>query len=199
MGNTGQAFLNNLAETSIPASSANPLNLSDRYARAMAAFSAPVAGQINPATGLPDLVDEPWNAEPPGSQNFNFPFVMNTPASGSAETPILTGAGGTSGFTIPIGWGGGVIKYVACSTNSGGFQDGQGTLIWRIRKNHNQYVKNYDNIQVRLGIPPWSGDTCIVGIPGDFFEWTIQNVNLVVGTSQVMGFFQGYYWPVQPS
>jgi hypothetical protein len=67
-----------------------------------------------------------------------------------------------------------------------------------VKKNHNQYVKNYDNIQVRLGILPFPGDTNIVLIPGDFLEWTVTNVSLVTGLSQVMCFFRGYYWPIQP-
>lgn len=192
------AYLQNLAEVQAQGQAGvRSLSLGQRFARARAAFAAPDT-VIDPVSGLADNVDEPWNSAPPGSQPFSWPFVMNLPASGSAETGI-TGTNGLSGFQVPIGWGGGVVNSIACGTNAGGFQDGSGTLIWRVRKNYNQYVKNYDNIQVRLGPQAqFPGSTLIILIPGDFLEWTIQNVSLTTATSQVFGFFGGYYWPVQP-
>lgn len=169
-------------------------SLAEQFAQQEAAFST--QGGTVPTPLIPDLVDQPWNAQPPGSQDFNIPFVMALPAAGSAETPVL-GTSGKSGIACPIGWGGGVILYLSCSTNAGGFTDGSGNIIWRVRINRSSYVKNYDNIQVRLGIPPFSGDTRIVLGPGDFVEWTVQNVGQGGGVSQVMCFFRGYFWPVQ--
>lgn len=168
--------------------------LSQQFAQAESTFST-VGGTV--ATPLiPDLVDQPWNAQPPGSQEFSQPFVIALPGEGTGETPVL-GTNGKSGITVPIGWGGGVIKYLACSTNVGGFIDGSGTIIWRVRINHTSYIKNYDNIQVRLGIPPFPGDTRIVLGPGDFVEWTVTNVSQGGGVAQVICFFRGYFWPVQ--
>jgi hypothetical protein len=154
-----------------------------------------VGGTV-PTPLVPDLVDQPWNAQPPGSLPFSQPFVIALPAIGSGETPVL-GTNGKSGITCPVGWGGGVINYLSCSTNVPGFVDGSGSLIFRVRINQNSYVKNYDNIQVRLGIPPFPGDTKIVLGPGDFVEWTVTNVSQGGGASQVMCFFRGYFWPVQ--
>lgn len=121
---------------------------------------------------------------------------MALPAAASPETTI-TDANGNPGFTVPIGWGGAVVKFLSCWTNVVGFVDGSGSIIWRVRLNQNAYVKNYDQIQVRLGsIPTFPGDTNIVLSPGDFLEWRVQNISQAGGVAQVVGFFRGWYWPV---
>jgi hypothetical protein len=169
------------------------LSLPDRYEQALAAFTSTGNAPVSPGSGMtPDLVDLPSNSPPPGHRNFNQPGVIALPAIGAGETSVVS-------LTVPLGWGGGVINYIANTTNVGGFIDGSGALIWRVRLNHNQYVKNYDKVLVRLGVPPFPGDTNIILVSGDFIEWTVTNISQVGGGAQVMCFLRGWFWPVQSS
>lgn len=170
-----------------PSTYSTDLNPNDLFQEAVAFFqggSAPVV----PAAG-------PGPLQKTAKQSFLYPGVINLPVAPSADTPVLK-------FTVPSNWDG-YITLIANAFNGPGFIPGDGSIIWRILQN-GQAVKNYDNIQVALGIYSSQGGgvqpfpLADPGIPifaDDTIQMVVNNVSRVAAMSQIYGLLGGYFFP----
>lgn len=127
----------------------------------------------------------PWVAMADGGFPFNSPGVINTPVIAVGTwVNVLT-------MTVPNGYDG-VIKNIKNSYNGAGFNEGSGTLIWRILRN-GQAFRGYENILVTLG-----DDTGITQLrigSGDYIQFQVQNVGLAGAGTQLFCYFGGWYYP----
>ena len=128
----------------------------------------------------------PWITMPDGGFPFNTPGVINTPAIAVGTWVDIIN------ITVPNGFDG-VIKNLVNQYNGQGFVDGSGTLIWRVLRN-GQAVRGYNNILSQLGDFS-TGQTQIRVGSGDQLQLQIQNVSLVTGGTQTLGYFGGWYYP----
>lgn len=184
-----------------PSAPASPLTYSTDFVPDQAADEAVRYFQVPPqAAGINGQVSPGafpnFGTPPPGAQTFLFPGAINLPASPSADTTIFS-------FKVPPNWDG-FINQIANGFNGNGFLPGSGSLVWRVLQN-GQAVKNFDNIQVALGIYSPQGGVnpfplAAPGIPiysDDVIALVVNNVSLVTGVSQVYGLLGGYVFPRQ--
>jgi hypothetical protein len=135
----------------------------------------------------------PWVNMPDGGFPFSSNGTINTPVAPSGFVDVI-GPNGQYTFQIPNGYDG-VIKTLVCFYNGGGFISGSGALIWRILIN-GQAVRNYDNILVQLGVPPFPGNTEGIRFKsGDTIQFQVDNVSLGGGGTQIFCFFGGWFYP----
>jgi hypothetical protein len=148
-----------------------------------------------------EFFERPVPPEPAGPANqrtsfqtFLFPGVIPLPAVGAPDAVILS-------FKVPSNWDGWITQ-VANSFNGPGFVPGSGDIVWRILQN-GQAVRDFDNIQVLLGIYSPGGGVAPLrledpGIPiyaDDTIQLVVSNVNTVAAASQVYGFLGGKRFP----
>lgn len=84
----------------------------------------------------------PWIYPPDNFQGFDSANSILTPAVGAGDTVVLS-------FKVPFGWDG-VIRRLSHNYAGGGFLQGSGAIIWRLRIN-GQIVRNYDAITMEWG------------------------------------------------
>lgn len=154
--------------------------------------------EFNQATEYFQRVIPPEPAGPANQrtayQTFLSPGVINLPAIGSGDTPIVS-------FKVPQNWDGWITQ-IANSFNGSGFIPGSGAIVWRLFQN-GQAVKDFDNITVLLGIYSPGGGVAPLrledpGVPiysDDTITLTASNVSTIAGTSQVYGFLGGKRFP----
>lgn len=92
------------------------------------------------------------------------PFVA-FPAPGAAAVDVLA-------FTVPAGMGC-VIRWLAVITTVGGFQDGNGSVVWRVLVNGSA-VQGYEAITCQVGTLAQPADTQILAMEGDTVEITVE-------------------------
>lgn len=131
--------------------------------------------------------DLPWLYPPPGFRSFDWVRSIATPAVG-VETTVL-------GFSVPVGFDG-VIRRISNNFTGGGFIQGSGDLIWRIRVN-NRVVQNFGAILTEFGSisQPREIDGIVVRA-GQAVTYSVTCSNAALsGGSYVVCCFSGYYWP----
>lgn len=169
-----------------PSGYSTDVNPNDLFSEAAAYF------QVSPDTITPPALSPPLITS---KQSFLYPGVVPLPTAPSADTLILK-------FNVPSNWDG-FITQIANGFNGPGFIPGDGSLIWRVLQN-GQAVKNYDSIQVALGIYSASGggvQPFILAPPGipiyadDVIQMVINNVSRNAATSQIYGLLGGYFFP----
>lgn len=129
----------------------------------------------------------PWLYPPPGFRAFDFVRSIATPFAG-VETTVV-------GFTVPVGFDG-TVKRISHNFTGGGFTQGSGDLVWRIRVN-NQVVKNFGTLLTEFGSiqQPREIDGIVIRA-GQTVTYSVvcSNAALIAGT-YIVCCFAGYYWP----
>lgn len=134
----------------------------------------------------------PWVDPPAGSQAFQF-FIP-------AATPLNAKGGGVQiviAFQVPPGRNG-VIAQIANEYNGGGWQQGDGSIIWQILLDGFP-VQGFDNILSSLGTTALPGDLKvrrqIVLRENQIVQLTANNIG-VTGNGFLLGMLAGYFWPL---
>lgn len=146
-----------------------------RYNAVIDARGAPAANSLSgaagtePASSAQEILATEGRLE---NQARLVPFdeinSIATPVAGSAETVVLR-------FKVPRGYNG-LIEAIYNEYTGGGFLEGSGDLIWRIRLN-SEAVRNYGNIRTTMGslvVPrPISGGVFVMS--DQLVEYTIEH------------------------
>lgn len=131
----------------------------------------------------------PWIEPPEGFQPFDFAAVVDTPAVSGPLTDSLV-----LSFAVPRGFDG-VIKDLSHNVVGGGFTEGSGDLVWRLRVD-NQFVKNYGRITVQFGtIAEPRGTYGIVLKSGQTFRYLVANAAYLVGGTKIICTARGWFYP----
>jgi len=147
----------------------------------------PAAAQAPPAIAIVKL--PPWV----------FPLV-NSIAFDAAGDIVLPAVGVESvvfSFQVPKGQNG-VIKEMANVFIGGGFTDGSGAIVWRVRQNQ-QAVRGKENIVNSLGsvaAPSRIGGGGFIRIlENDIVDLSVLNVSVVPGGQFIGGRLSGWFYP----
>ena len=131
----------------------------------------------------------PWSEPPENFQPFDFAGVIDTPAISGPLTDSLV-----LSFQVPRGFDG-VVKDLSHNVTGGGFVEGSGDLVWRLRVD-NQYVKNYGRITVQFGtIAEPRATYGIVLRSGQTFRYLVANAAYGVGGTKIVCSARGWFYP----
>lgn len=131
----------------------------------------------------------PWVEPPEGFQPFDFAGVIDTPAiSGPlADSAVLL-------FTVPAGFDA-VIRDLSHNVTGGGFVEGSGDLVWRLRVD-NEYVRNFGRLTVQFGtVAEPRGTYGIVVKSGQTFRYLVANAGYIAGGTKVICTARGWFYP----
>lgn len=135
--------------------------------------------------------DPPWVEPPPGYIDFDPRATLPLPAVAvpPPETEVLV-------LLVPTGLDG-VIKWYSNNFEGGGFVNGSGDIVWRIRIN-GRAVRNFDNILFESGTveKPRRLAAGIRIYSGQRVTYTVQHVaNPLLGVEPIVCSFVGYFYP----
>lgn len=131
----------------------------------------------------------PWEEAPPGYQQFDQQQVLALPLVGAAEAVVLT-------LIVPRGMDG-IIKWYSCNFAGGGFVNGSGDIVWRIRSNL-RAVLNFDNILTERGTVdrPRELKPGIRIYNANVVTFTVEHVaNALLGAEPIICSLAGYFYP----
>lgn len=132
------------------------------------------------------VVKRPWIDEPSGSNPFDEQGGKDIPALGTS-TIILS-------FLVPDGQDG-VIKFVSCNVNFGGFVQFSGDLVWRILIDKRP-AKNFSNIQATKGtIEQGRAISPLRIYSGQLVEWEVTHAANGLLAGQTICSLTGYTYP----
>lgn len=132
--------------------------------------------------------DFPWLYPPVTAQDFTMAAVIDLPAIG-VESDILT-------FTAPVGWDG-IITQVSHEVIGGAFNQGDGSLIFRILRN-GQPVPSYGQMFLTYGTA-MQPRALAFGIPilaNGVIQYRVANVSMGAGGVRVAATMAGWYWKI---
>lgn len=141
-------------------------------------------GQLLAFFGMAIDVSERLRAEEPDPRAV---LVLPNPPP-AAEATVLT-------LTVPTGLDG-VIKKYSNNLTGGGFVNGSGDIIWRIRRN-GRAIRNFDNILFESGTVDFPRELA-AGIriySNDIITFTVEHVANAALAGNVICSFVGYFYP----
>jgi len=141
-----------------------------------------------PRVLIPELPVQ--NFMPASGQPFEQAAYVAMPAIGVTATVLS--------FVVPKGYNG-FIRRIGNVFVGGGFQDGQGGIVWQILLDLNKQIvaPNFDNITASLG--GVSNPSAIDGIhieEGNTVAITVKNVSVVVAGQLIGGRLGGSFIPI---
>jgi hypothetical protein len=138
---------------------------------------------INPIITLP-----PWEVIPASGQPFMYgnTGVVNLQAIGADQTIIS--------FTVPHGKNG-VIKWIANTFFGGGFQDGNGGLIWRLQADA-AVLQGFSSVPWSVGSMVTPGPFGIRIFENQFIQLIVNNVFVAPSNQILGGMLRGWFYPL---
>lgn len=160
------------------------------------------------ASGISEVADRPGMPVTQGRYSNNSNPLLEAPAGhldffpkGTATFsagPPPTAAQIVLTLNVPVGYDG-VIKAIGNVPITGGFINGSGEIIWRIRAN-GRAIRNFENINSVMGTEDWPVDLA-VGIPifsGTVITYEVEWIsNAAWAELLTLCTFKGYFYPVQ--
>lgn len=137
------------------------------------------------------LNDLPWVSPPPGSQPFNKQGVIAAPVV-NVETAVLS-------WRVPDGMHG-VIHYASHNFIGGGFLQGSGQIVWRLKVNR-KHVNDYGQMLTELGaidtpVPIPAGIVVRAGHTVEYLVLITDPSLTPGGTATFVGCrLMGWFWP----
>lgn len=131
--------------------------------------------------------DAPWVDPPPGFVSFDPQSSIVLPAAAAAETVVLT-------MDVPQGYDG-VIKYISNNLTGGGFVQGSGDIVWRIRED-GRPIRNFGNITSEKG--SIARPRQVEGIriySAQRITYTVEHVANAALTGRTVCSLNGYFYP----
>lgn len=139
----------------------------------------------------------PWVEMPEDGVPFDETRFIDTPAVAAPETVIFT-------TQVPDGYRG-VIKLYHNHFEGGGFVEGSGNLIWRIRQGPpgvaGRAVRNLGDIRTTRGSIQWQRvlPGGVIVEPREFMTYTITHSAgspIVPGGTRIFATLSGWFWPM---
>jgi hypothetical protein len=129
----------------------------------------------------------PWIDRPAAGEIFTPASWVVIPAIGTTRTIVQ--------FRVPLGRSGVINRIANEALVGGGWNNGDGNLVWQILIN-GAAVKNLENIISILGLV--ANPTVIDGIrlrENDLVQLTVRNVAVPAAGQLIGGRLQGYFYP----
>lgn len=148
-------------------------------------FGDPVPGETREDPNTFSSVP-PWVERPASGESFTPSSAIPLQAAPSAAVIVQ--------FQVPNGRSG-VLKWLATGFEGGGWQNGDGNLVWQILIN-GAAVKNYDKILTTLGSSEIPFPIAGVRLrENDVVQLSVQNKGVLAAGQRVFGLLSGWYYP----